>query len=872
MTAISLGPKLAHMKKLYALFCSVLLFTLCIFAQDPSQYGTPFGSVPDVRDVTMYQVNIRAFSSTRNLPGVTVRLDQIKALGVNVIYLMPVYPVGTLNAFNSPYCIKDFGSVGSEYGSLTDLRNLVDGAHSRGMAVILDWVVNQTSWDHPWITQHPDWYIRDGNGNIQNLNGYTDVAALNFNSQAMRTAMISAMRSWVFTANVDGFRCDFADNPPIDFWQQATTSLRSINTHRLLLMAEGTRSANYGAGFDYNFGMQFYGSSLRPIFTGGSVTAIDNSNTVEYAGSTGNQQIVRYLTNHDVDGSDGAPVTLFGGKPGSMAAFVVVAYMKGVPFVYNGQEVAFPTAITFPFTSTVIDWSLNPDVTAEYTRVIAFRNSSNAIRRGALVSYTNNDVCAFTKTSGTEQVVVFSNLRNATVNYSLPAALQNTNWKDAYSGATVTLSTALSLSAYQYRVLTNANVPTVPVTGVTVSPTSASVHVGMTSQLTATVAPANATNQAVNWTSSNTGIATVSAAGLVTGVAAGTAVITATTVDQGKTATSTITVTPSTSFTVHFYKPTSWGAGIKIYWWSAQPAGVLADGTWPGVDMTNAGNNWYTYTFTNITSTNLIFNDGTNQTADLSRNKEGWYLNGTWYDSDPGTPTGTTYYQIVNRWQSGTYLYDGGNGQVKYGANPGTNTAYQWTQVDAGSGFVFLKNRGTGNYMHVENQSGYVQCGTINTSWYSAMWTIASTGDGWNYIRNRWQSGEWIHIENLLGYAQYSNPQTGWYSAMWQLVNPTVVNNMVSTRTASAAILPVSTDSAGNFSIFPNPAHTGSRVRIVMPGNEQAFVTISDVAGKVLKTVKLSGTGEIDPGVPAGVYFVTVRLKKSAVTKVLVVQ
>lgn len=818
----------------------------------------------------MYQVNIRAFSSSHNLAGVTARLDQIKALGTNVVYLMPVYPVGTVNSVNSPYCIKDFQSVGAEFGSLTDLRNLVDGAHSRGMAVILDWVVNQTSWDHPWITQHPDYYQRDGSGNILALSPYTDVAALNFSSTNMRTAMISAMRSWVFTANVDGFRCDFADNPPIDFWQQAITSLRGITTHKLLLMAEGTRSANYGASFDYNFGMQFYGSTLKPIFSGGSATAIDNSNTVEYSGSSGNQQIIRYLTNHDVDGSDGAPVNLFGGKAGSMAAFVVVAYMKGVPFIYNGQEVAFPTAITFPFTSVTIDWTLNPDVTAEYTKVIAFRNSSNAIRRGTLVSYTNNDVCAFTKTSGTEQVVVFSNLRNSTINYSLPAALENTTWKDAYSGATVTLGTSLSLTAYQYRVLTNANVATVPVTGVTVSPTSASVAAGLTTQLTATVAPSNATNQTVNWSSSNTAVATVNASGLVTGVAAGAATITATTADQGKTATATITVTAASSFTVHFYRPTSWGTGIKIYWWSAQPAGVLADGTWPGVNMTNAGNNWYTYTFTNITSTNLIFNDGTNQTADLSRNKNGWYLNGVWYDTDPGTPTGTTYYQLLNRWQANTYLYDGGNGQVKYGTNPGTNTAYQWTQVDAGSGFVYLKNRSTGGYMYVENQTGYVQCGVINSTWYSAMWTIAPTGDGWDYIRNRWQTSEWVHIENLLGYAQYANPQTGWYSAMWQFVNPVTVSAVMPAQSAAVS---ASLDPGGGSEavrLYPDPVHVGERIRVVAPGD--ATVTFRDLSGRTLLVTRVASTGEVGPGLPAGIYFVTVRSQKLIVTKKIVIQ
>jgi hypothetical protein len=647
----------------------------------------------------------------------------------------------------------------------------------------------------------------------------------------------------------------------------------------LLLLAEGTRAANYTAGFDYNFGMQFYYNSLKPIFSGGAVTAIDNSNTAEYASATGNQQIVRYLTNHDVDGSDGAPVTLFGGKTGSMAAFVVAAYMKGVPFVYNGQEVAFPTAITFPFTSTTIDWTINPDVTAEYTKVIGFRNTSTAIRRGTLVSYTNNDVCAFTKTSGTEEVVVFSNLRSATTSYTLPAALANTNWKDAYTGAAVSLGASLSLTAYQYRVLTNANVPVVTVTGVSVSPLTATINAGAATQLTATVAPANATNQAVTWTSSNTAIASVSASGLVTGIAAGTATITVTTADQAKTATAAITVNAATNFTVYFYPPTGWGTGIKIYWWSALPSGVLADGTWPGVAMTAAGNGWYSYTFTNISSTNLIFNDGSNQTANLSRSSTGWYQNGTWYTTNPGTPpTGTTWYQIVNRWQPTTYLYDGGNGQVKYGTNPAsTDHLYQWAQVSAGSGYIQLQNRSTGNFMHVENQNGAVQAGTIQASWYSAMWTVATTGDGWNYIENRWQPSQWVHIEGLLGYAQYSGAQTGWYSAMWNFVNPV-------TGAAGAALTPAlqtgtparltDAEQAGTIKLFPNPA-PGGEFYITLPGllpNEQASVSIRDNNGKLLLTKKISGSGQMEQHLPAGVYFVTILSKKINSTKKLIVE
>jgi glycosidase len=879
---VSLTIKLARMKKLlhlsHVLLCLFLSLSFLLpstsHAQYPPQYGTPFANVPDPRDVTIYQVNMRAFSSTHNFQGVTNRLDQIKALGVNVIYLMPIYPVGVLKSVNSPYCIRSFDSVGTEFGTLTDLHNLIDGAHSRNMAVILDWVVNQTSFDHPWITQHPDWYLQDGSGNIEALPGFSDVAALNFSSTAMRTAMITAMKSWIFRANVDGFRCDFADNPPIDFWQQTIDTLRAVTTHKLLLLAEGTRSANYGAGFDYNFGFQFYGN-LQPIIQGSPVTEIDNSNTVEFTGATGTQAIVRYLTNHDVDGSDGSPVNRLGGIPGSTAAFVVVAYMKGIPFVYNGTEVAFPTAITFPFLSVTIDWTLNPSVTTAYEKIIAFRDSSTAIRRGTLVSYDNNDVCAFTKTAGSQQAAVLVNLRNSTINYSLPSALQNTTWKDAFSGATTTLGTSVALAPYQYIVLTNANVPVVTVTGVSVAPTHATVSAGLTTQLTATVAPANASNQGVSWSSNNTAVATVNTAGLVTAVAAGTAIITVTTADQAKTAKDTITVTAASAFTVNFYRPTSWGTGINIYWWSAQPAGILADGTWPGVPMTNDNNGWYSYTFNNIDSTNLIFNDGSNQTANLARGSNGWYLNGVWYNTEPTIPSGTTYYQILNRWQPNTYLFDGGNGQVKYGANPsGTDQTYQWTQVAAASGFVFLQNRSTGNYMFVENQTGYVQCGTINTTWYSAMWSIADAGSGYSYIQNRWQANQWIHIQDLLGYAEYANAQTGWYSAMWQFVNPTTVSAISpALSSATAATLAADSTAAAAIQLYPNPAPGGRfYLSLPVPGdNDPALIIVHDVNGKVMLVTQRTGSGQVSFPLRAGTYFVTIRAGRITTTRKLTI-
>jgi glycosidase len=419
----------------------------------PAQYGTPFNKVPDRQDATIYQVNIRAFSESGNFKGVIARLDSIQSLGVNVIYLMPVFPVGTVKSVNSPYCVKDYKAVNPEFGTLEDLRALVDGAHNRNMSVILDWVANHTAWDNYWITVHKDWYQQDGAGNIVSPPGFSDVAQLNFNNDKMRLAMIADMKYWVYAANIDGFRCDFADNPPVSFWKQAIDTLRNITTHKLLLLAEGSRSENYTAGFDYNFGFAFYGNLKNIYNNNASVETINNLNTTEYQGASNGQQVVRYITNHDVNSSDGTPLSLFGGENGSIAAFVIAAYMKSVPMIYNGQEVNMTTPITFPFTGVKIDWKKGADVTAIYKKIIAFRNNSTAIRQGDLTSYSNADVCAFIKAKNSEQVFVIDNLKNNQVTYSLPSTLANTQWKDAFTNGTVNLTDQVKLQPYEYLVL-----------------------------------------------------------------------------------------------------------------------------------------------------------------------------------------------------------------------------------------------------------------------------------------------------------------------------------------------------------------------------------------------------------------------------------
>jgi glycosidase len=423
---------------------------------DPTQYGIPFTEVPDASNATVYQVNMRAFSAQGNFKGVLSRLDSIKSLGVNVVYLMPIYPIGKLKAFDSPYAVQDYMAVNPELGTLADLRALVDGAHARRMAVVLDWVANHTAWDHPWITAHKDWYQQDASGNIKNPPlGWTDVAQLNFANASMRAAMIQAMRYWVFQANIDGYRLDYADGPPYEFLTEAVSNLNSISTHKLLLIAEGSDKTYYfQAGFQLRYGFDFLATMKDQIFAKrASVKLLDNLNVVNYQNAPAGARMLRYTSNHDINSSEGTPLELFDGQQGSMAAFVVAAYMKGTPMIYNGQEVGFPARLPFMGARRTIDWSLNPAVTKEYKKILRFRNSSDAVRNGALTSYSSDDVCAFTKIAGNEQVLVLANLRNAPITYEVPASFVSTTWQNALGGQPLALSRQLALQPYQYFIL-----------------------------------------------------------------------------------------------------------------------------------------------------------------------------------------------------------------------------------------------------------------------------------------------------------------------------------------------------------------------------------------------------------------------------------
>jgi glycosidase len=424
--------------------------------EEPKQYDVPFTNVPATEKIIMYEVNLWAFSQAGNLEGVKARLDHLQDLGVNVVWLMPIYEIGELKGIGSPYAIRNYKKINPAFGTLENLRSLVKEAHARDMAVILDWVGNHTSWDSPWI-QNPTWYTRDASGNIISPQGmgWNDVADLNFGSSAMRKEMIKAMKYWVLEANVDGFRCDYATGVPTDFWKQAIDTLRNIPNRELIMFAESDKKEMLGAGFDLIFGWNFYGKLKEVYENNASVNNVVSANTSDYVSVPQGKHILRWISNHDDNAWDDTPANIFNGQPGAMAAFVVTAYMGGVPLIYNGQEVGFNTKLPFFQNSSVkIDWNLNPDILQQYIKLVNFRKNSLAATNGTLETFHTSDVMGFKRKSGDEELVVIVNLRNQAKDFALPASLTNSEWTNVVTDQAVPLNTSLSLQPYEYLVLT----------------------------------------------------------------------------------------------------------------------------------------------------------------------------------------------------------------------------------------------------------------------------------------------------------------------------------------------------------------------------------------------------------------------------------
>lgn len=397
------------------------------------------------RDAVLYEVFIADFSQAGTLDGMLPRLDSLQKLGVNTLWLMPVFPT-----HNSPYAVDDYGAVNREFGDLAAFDRLVAAAHQRGLRVMLDWVANHTSYYHPWIQQHPDWYTRDASGQIAHpMPTWTDVADLNYAQPALRQAMTAAMKTWVTEHAIDGFRCDAADLVPDDYWREALAELRQANPN-LLFLAEGSLTSHYAAGFPLTFGWDFYNALQNVMLRNASAATLAAAHTQELQGVPAGCYRLRFLTNHD-EVQGGTPATRFGSEAAARAAYVATLAFGATPLLYNGQEAGDPAQLNSP-TRTPIRWGLDPTASAFYRSLLTAYNAAPAWRGGPVEYFDQAPGTVVVRHRlGSQEVAILVNLRNSAATVPLPAALQGT-WTNALTNAPVTGPAAVALPAYGYAV------------------------------------------------------------------------------------------------------------------------------------------------------------------------------------------------------------------------------------------------------------------------------------------------------------------------------------------------------------------------------------------------------------------------------------
>src|SRR6185503_20620415 len=197
-----------------------------------------------VRDGVIYEIYPRAFSQQGNFNAITARLDELKKLGVTILWLMPIHPIGQekkKGTIGSPYAVRDYYGINPDYGTAEDLKRLVREAHARGLKVIIDIVANHTSWDSVMM-KNPEFYERDANGKITYPHDWSDVAELNYGNPQLRQYMTDMLKYWVREFDLDGFRCDVAEEVPTDFWENARAELEKIKPD-IVMLAEGHNPA-----------------------------------------------------------------------------------------------------------------------------------------------------------------------------------------------------------------------------------------------------------------------------------------------------------------------------------------------------------------------------------------------------------------------------------------------------------------------------------------------------------------------------------------------------------------------------------------------------------------------------------------------------
>jgi glycosidase len=369
-----------------------------------------------LRDGVVYEVFPRAFSAEGNLNGVTARLDQLKNLGVNVLWLMPIHPVGLeqrKGSYGSPYAARDYYAINPDYGTKDDLKRLVFEAHQRGLKVILDVVLLHTSWDSV-LMSHPEFYKHDAGGKIiPPVPEWNDVAGLNFDQPELRQYLITMLEYWIKEFDLDGFRCDTASMVPTPFWEEARAALVQLKPD-LILLAESDKPELLTNAFDIDYAWPLL-NTVRNVLSGAApASQIERTWDADLKRYPRGALRLTMSDNHDQPRA----VACFGAA-GALAASALMFTLDGVPLLYNGMEVGDASESGDPalFEKVPIFWEPKgrPPLRQIYRDLIKLRKQNPAFRTGSVQWIHNRDpgaLLTYVRTDGKDDFFVAINFSN----------------------------------------------------------------------------------------------------------------------------------------------------------------------------------------------------------------------------------------------------------------------------------------------------------------------------------------------------------------------------------------------------------------------------------------------------------------------------
>ena len=409
-------------------------------------------------NLTIYEVNIRQHTKEGTLAAFTKDLPRLKELGVGMLWIMPVQPIGVKNRkepLGSYYSIKDYTKINPEFGTEEDFKNLVTKTHELGMYIILDWVPNHTAWDHPWITAHPDFYARDSKGDIMHEADWLDIALLDHTNPKTRAAMIEDMKFWVTKFDIDGFRCDHAGHEiPLYFWEEVRAAIDPIKDLFWLAEWDGARMH---LEFDGTYAWELL--HLTNKVSKGEANANDiadwiNKDAKEYGRKPFRMTMI---TNHDENSWQGTEFERYGDGYKTFATFIFTAY--GIPMLYTGQEVGLNKRLRF-FDKDTIDWSDPLHLQPFYKSLVKLHTDNDALWSGEYGGMTvrindrDPNVYAFQRTKGSNTVIAILNFSGKPQEVHLKDSVAIGKYKDYFTGESydLSLSKPLSLKPWQYLV------------------------------------------------------------------------------------------------------------------------------------------------------------------------------------------------------------------------------------------------------------------------------------------------------------------------------------------------------------------------------------------------------------------------------------